>query len=322
MKKTFTYFAIILLQFSFYSVLAENVYKKISVASCDSLIGANASNPNFVILDVRTHGEWVNNHLEGSINRSTGDSDFDQKLAALPKHKIFLIHCQSGGRSAGAFAKMKTLEFAEVYEMEGGIGRWQTNGFSTTSVHAPKLMLVSYTKNLNNFPESDTINITITNHANDVLKLSAAYFNDVHEISNTFDETVQLEGSDDYTFSIFHTPAYYNDDTTNVTIESNGGNIEINIIFENGVIQSIDSEIPNEFTIYPNPATNVLFVKGISEQSIEEFLIFNMAGQVVLHEKYFSGSNGINISGLRNGVYFIQIKIGNSFISKKIIIQN
>ena len=95
------------------TISAENIYKKLTVEKCDSLINANETNPNFVILDVRTYGKWVNDHLEGSINRSTRDADFQQQLDALPKHKIFLLHCQSGGRSTGAFIKMQSVESVE-----------------------------------------------------------------------------------------------------------------------------------------------------------------------------------------------------------------
>jgi len=101
-------------------VLAEqqeikgNIYKRFTAAQCDSLIKANKTNPNFVILDVRTPGEYSSYHLIDAINRNTGDPNFDAQLASLPKHKLFLMHCQSGGRSAGAFVKMKELGFAEV----------------------------------------------------------------------------------------------------------------------------------------------------------------------------------------------------------------
>ena len=107
---------------------AENIYGRLTAFQCDSLIKANETNPNFVILDVRTSGEWNGYHIMGSINRSTGLADFTTQLDALPKQKIFLLHCQSGGRSAGAFQKMKDFQFAEVYEMIGGINSWNAAG--------------------------------------------------------------------------------------------------------------------------------------------------------------------------------------------------
>ncbi len=304
------------------TVSAENIYKTITAEKCDSLINANVTNPNFVILDVRTYGEWINDHLEGSINRSTRDADFKEQLDALPKHKIFLIHCLSGGRSAGAFIKMQDLEFAEVYEMQGGISSWKSKGFPTTSELAPKLMLVSYTDSLEHLTGTDTINITITNSANDILTFSAATFDDFHLITNNFDYDKTLAGAEDYTFSIFHSPGYSEDDSTKVFIESNGGELEINIVFKDGVILNIDSEFKkDELVIYPNPAKNSLFIKNSSFLNIEEVLFINLNGQVVLRENYFSINNGINISGLKNGIYFIRIKTGDRFVSRKVVVK-
>jgi len=305
-------------------VSAENIYKKLTVEKCDSLINANETNPNFVILDVRTYGEWINSHLKGSINRSTRDADFQQQLDALPKHKIFLLHCQSGGRSAGAFAKMQTLKFAEVYEMQGGIGSWKSKGFPTTSELAPKLMLVSYTDSLKNSTGTDTINITITNRANDILTFTSATFKDLHVITNNFDSEQTLAGAEDYTFSIFHSPGYSEDDSTKVFIKSNGGELKINIVFKDGVIQNIDSELHrDELIIYPNPAKYSLFIKNSSVLEIEEVSFINLNGQVVLREIYFSVNNGINISGLKNGIYFVRIKTsGGSFISRKVVVKH
>jgi len=305
------------------SISAENIYKTITAEKCDSLINANETNPNFIILDVRTYGEWINDHLEGSINRSTRDADFQQQLEALPKHKIFLLHCQSGGRSAGAFTKMQSLEFAEVYEMQGGIGSWKSKGFPTTSELAPKLMLVSYTDSLKHLTGTDTINITITNRANDILTFSSATFDDFHVITNNFDYDKTLAGAEDYTFSIFHSLGYSEDDSTKVFIKSNGGELKINIVFKDGVIQNIDSEFQrDELVIYPNPASNNLFIKSNSFLNVKEVSFINLNGQVVLQDDRFSVYEGIDISSLRNGIYFVRIKTGDSFVLHKVVVKH
>lgn len=321
MKRTITTLYIIVFLFSIATASAENIYKTITVAKCDSLIQANVTNPNFVILDVRTYGEWVNDHLEGSINRSTGDPDFEEQLDKLPKQKTFLIHCQSGGRSAGAFLKMKNLEFAEVYEMQGGIGTWKNNGYPTTSKLAPKLMLVSFAKTSKNISGTDTINITITNRANQILTFSSASFNDIHEITNDFDKSIELAGAEDYTFSVYHTPGYFAEDTTKVTLESNGGELKIDIAFENGMIQNIGSEFQNELVIYPNPAKNYLYIKNSASLNIQDISIVSLNGQVVLQKSYFSISDGINVSHLKTGVYFVRLKTKKQVLSKKLLVR-
>ncbi len=78
---------------SLFSIIANaQIYQGLSVAQSDSLINANVDNPNFVILDVRTPGEYNPQHLEGAINRNFYDSDFEAQLDALDKDKMYLIH--------------------------------------------------------------------------------------------------------------------------------------------------------------------------------------------------------------------------------------
>ncbi len=177
---------------------------------------------------------------------------------------------------------------------------------------------------LKNKTETDTINISITNCANETLTFSSATFSDLHVITNNFDSNKTLAGAEDYTFSIFHSPGYSEDDSTKVFIESNGGELKINIVFKDGVIQNIDSEFQrDELVIYSNPASNNLFIKSSSFLNIEEVSFINLNGQVVLRENYFSINNGIDdISSLKNGIYFVRIKTGNSFVSRKVVVKH
>jgi len=67
-----------------------------------------------------------------------------------------------------------------------------------------------------------------------------------------------------------------------------------------GVIESVK----NNFVLYPNPAENVLHVKG-NFDSNENVKIYNMLGQVVLNKKVTSNEESIDISSLAKGVYSI-----------------
>jgi rhodanese-related sulfurtransferase len=310
---------------SFGNLYAENIYKNISVEQCDSLIQANVQNPNFVILDVRTYGEWYPDHLEGSINRSTGDSDFLEQLDALPRHKIYLIHCQSGGRSAGAFTKMQSLEFFEVYEMRGGMNSWKSvYPSATTAEHAPKIMLASnqgITTDTVVITEMDTLQFTITNRANDTLRFTSIEFPAGDEFTSNFDVTKKLQGAEDYPFEVYYSPENIVSDSTKITIESNGGQLQLDIILKTGTLQSINSNHLNELVVYPIPAKSNLYFKNSSLQNIEEISIVNLNGKVVLNASNLSISEGINVSGLTSGIYFVRLKSGNQLISKKIVVR-
>lgn len=308
------------------SVLAEqqentgNIYKRLTAVQCDSLIKANAANPNFVILDVRTPGEYNNYHLMDAINRNTGDSNFDTQLATLPKHKLFLMHCQSGGRSAGAFVKMKNLGYAEVYEMIGGLNAWNSAKLPTTTVTGPKLMFVSKS-NIISGNDTDSIKITITNRANEKLTFTSVSVSDLHPVNNNFNNTIAVEGSFDYTFSVFHSPKYSGIDSTKVKLESNGGNLEISIVFKNGVISEIEEQQITELNVYPNPATTKFFIDGFGIQEFKEISIISLTGKLVLTKNNVHGLDGIDISALQNGIYIVRIKTEKQTVSKKLVIQ-
>jgi len=297
-----------------------NIYKRLSAVQCDSLIKANETNPNFVILDVRTLAEYNSYHLMGSINRNSGDANFDSQLSALPKLKRFLLHCQSGGRSAGAFTKMKNLDYAEVYEMIGGLNAWVNASLPTTKITGPKLMLVSY-KGILTSSISDTVKVTITNRANEKLTFSTVLFSDVHYIENNFNNETNLEGAQDYTFTIVHSPIYSGDDSTKIRLESNGGNLELNIVFKNGVIQGIDAIGIEEITLYPNPARDKLYFKNMNADIINNFSVINIVGKIVLNENVVLSNEGIDVSGLLNGIYVARIKTGQQIVSKKFVLK-
>ncbi len=302
------------------NAFSQNIYKRLSPLKCDSLIQANSDNPNFVILDVRTDREWRGGHLEGSINRSTGDADFQQRLALLPKHKLFLLHCQSGGRSAGAFTKMKNLEFAEVYEMIGGMNDWNKANLPTTTGTAPKLMLVSHNEIAGDV--SDTVKVTITNRANDQLIFQSVTIDDEHAITHNFDEEISIEGAEDYTFFIYHSPGYLADDTTQINLESNGGNLQLKVAVEDEVATGISDLASGDFRIYPNPAINKIFVKGLPENRIDELIIYNLLGQVVFQKNNFSDESAIAVSQLKEGIHVVSIKSGNNIFTQKLLIKH
>jgi len=299
---------------------SENIYGRLTAVQCDSLIKANETNPNFVILDVRTPAEWETYHIMGSINRSTGLPDFTAQLNALPKHKIFLMHCQSGGRSAGAFAKMKELEFDEVYEMISGINAWNSKGLPTTKIVEPKLMLVA-TNEILTGGSSDTINVTVTNRANGNLTFGTVTISDIHNVTNNFNSEIVLDGAQDYTFSLIHTPIFSDNETTKISIESNGGKIEFQLEFKNGEIVGVEEQQLATITMYPNPVSQRLYIKHSRLDYFDEISVFNIVGQKVINESELSVSNGIDVSGLKNGIYILCIQAGRQIISEKFIVK-
>lgn len=69
----------------------------------------------------------------------------------------------------------------------------------------------------------------------------------------------------------------------------------------------------NSVRLYPNPVSDRLFVK--SDNTIDLITIYNVNGQIIKQTEAFS--NGLDVSGLNAGLYFINIKSDNGETIKK-----
>ncbi len=96
-----------------------------------TLIQNNQSNPDFVIIDVRTVGEFAEEHIENATNINFYSETFRDMLNILDKNKTYLIYCRVGGRSRSALDIMAELNFKEAYNILGGINQWKAEEFPT-----------------------------------------------------------------------------------------------------------------------------------------------------------------------------------------------
>lgn len=84
--------------------------------------------PKAQVIDVRTPGEFVGGHLKNAVNININSNDFEQNIEALDKNKPVFVYCLSGGRSSSAASYMRKQGFATVYEMSGGMLKWNNAG--------------------------------------------------------------------------------------------------------------------------------------------------------------------------------------------------
>jgi rhodanese-related sulfurtransferase len=102
-------------------------FPTISPDKAVKLIKSNENNPEFVILDVRTVPEFEEAHLPEAMNLDFFSENFKEELAKKDKNKIYLVYCKSGKRSLNSVKIMEEMGFKEVYNLEGGIMKWQRN---------------------------------------------------------------------------------------------------------------------------------------------------------------------------------------------------
>lgn len=78
------------------------------------------------IIDVRTTDEYNSGHIANAQNLNIYDDDFNQKLDLLNKADTIFVYCKSGGRSSDAAKRLTAKGFKNVYELEGGMLRWES----------------------------------------------------------------------------------------------------------------------------------------------------------------------------------------------------
>ncbi|HZW77012.1 MAG TPA: rhodanese-like domain-containing protein [Flavobacteriaceae bacterium] len=90
---------------------------------------ALASDMEYQLIDVRTVDEFKEGHLPGAVNICVTDDNFEKQLIHLDKNKPVYLYCRSGKRSARAAEILTQKGFKEIYDVKGGIQKWQEEGF-------------------------------------------------------------------------------------------------------------------------------------------------------------------------------------------------
>lgn len=82
---------------------------------------------------------------------------------------------------------------------------------------------------------------------------------------------------------------------------------------------SIDEEKYSALEIFPNPAGDMIYLSLSIDKQIESIKILDSKG-MVLNSKVQLNGNGINISSLANGNYFISVETENDLYIKKFVV--
>ena len=96
-------------------------FENVDVQAFDSLV----SNPDVVVLDVRTPDEYAQGHIDGAVNIDIKDDNFmANAIKLLPTDKTIAVYCRSGRRSAKAAGMLADNGFKAV-NLKGGIIAWE-----------------------------------------------------------------------------------------------------------------------------------------------------------------------------------------------------
>ena len=80
-----------------------------------------------------------------------------------------------------------------------------------------------------------------------------------------------------------------------------------------------DPELANYFSFFPNPANDVLFIKNKKEEAWVQLIDVN--GKILLETNLTEGDNQVNIASVPTGMYFLKLRMEDSFFTKKVLIQ-
>lgn len=76
------------------------------------------------------------------------------------------------------------------------------------------------------------------------------------------------------------------------------------------------------FSVYPNPATDIVNVSVNNMSGNSSFILFDIVGKEIMNANLINGVNPIDVSNLTPGVYFYSIKNDNNIIeTKKVVIK-
>jgi len=85
-------------------------------------------------------------------------------------------------------------------------------------------------------------------------------------------------------------------------------------------VASADEFSKSNITMYPNPASNELFIDFKNGIAGSKVIIYDLGGKLLLQQNVNSTSNTINTSALQAGLYFVEVSSTNGKLQQKLVI--
>lgn len=120
MKRILPIFLVALLLVGCAAPAEEITYRQVNM---DEAITMMEEGSGYIILDVRTLGEFEEKHIPGAINVANETIGTDEIPELPDKDQLILVYCRSGNRSKQASEKLVALGYTNIVEF-GGINDW------------------------------------------------------------------------------------------------------------------------------------------------------------------------------------------------------
>jgi beta-glucanase (GH16 family) len=86
-------------------------------------------------------------------------------------------------------------------------------------------------------------------------------------------------------------------------------------VYQGGSL-GVESTVANNFTVYPNPTSDIIAIK--TNENIDKVELYSTLGQLVINKN--TAAKQIDVQHLNTGLYILKIYSGNTTITKKVII--
>jgi hypothetical protein len=86
-------------------------------------------------------------------------------------------------------------------------------------------------------------------------------------------------------------------------------------------VSSLENQLSaDQFNIYPNPASDIIYIENNSSTNQIKISILDVQGKEVFNNSYNSGEIiTVNMANLNKGIYLVKLENGNSLVFKKVI---
>ena len=98
--------------------------RELSPHQFKSMLDRHRDNPDVVLLDIRTPGEFRQGHIHGARLVDYYDRVFMATIGSLDRQKTYLIYCRSGNRTGKSLKLFDRLGFTQVYHLKSGLVGW------------------------------------------------------------------------------------------------------------------------------------------------------------------------------------------------------
>lgn len=105
----------------------------VPTVDADDVKKAIDSKESFVLIDVRTAGEYERGKIEGSIHIPVDEITCKIETSVPDKSTKVYVYCLSGSRSVHAVDTMRNMGYTNVFDVSHGLLAWRVKGFPVAS---------------------------------------------------------------------------------------------------------------------------------------------------------------------------------------------